>query len=171
MHILNGRLYYSPNCTRAVCEPTVGTPEENPFVPLPQLSKGLCFRNAMDLDIGEYWKPRWWTRPWGWISFSISLAIRCSSLASLLFKWLQIFDALQCGRELGTIGPRTELCHASPSAPLRCPCTAANESTRFWLQQIPFSSQRGHAIDLQIERLVLCLDCTPFVPHSMRGNC
>ncbi|KJA19413.1 hypothetical protein HYPSUDRAFT_110690, partial [Hypholoma sublateritium FD-334 SS-4] len=61
--------YYSPNCSRAVREPALGAPEENPFIPPPQVSNGLSLRNAMDLDIRDYLEPHWWTRPWGWIAF------------------------------------------------------------------------------------------------------
>ncbi|KJA21984.1 hypothetical protein HYPSUDRAFT_202479 [Hypholoma sublateritium FD-334 SS-4] len=66
VQILNGRLYYSPNSYRTVEEPALEVPGENPFVPYSPTSSR---RNVMDVDLRNYLRPRWWTRPWGWISF------------------------------------------------------------------------------------------------------
>ena len=70
VQILNGCLFFSPNCSRTVDHPPPIRDEEggepNPFLPSHQ-SNGR--RNYFELDIMKYASPHWWTLAFGWISF------------------------------------------------------------------------------------------------------
>ena len=86
VQILNGRLFYSPNCSRTVDHPppirdeTGGEP--NPFLPSHQPNGR---RNYFELDITKYASPRWWTLAFCWISFfPLSLSF-CGPIFEKLF--------------------------------------------------------------------------------------
>ena len=70
VQVLNGRVFFSPNCSRTVEHPLPiqdeNGGEPNPLLPNPQ-SNGRF--NYFDLDIKQYARPRWWTKAFGWISF------------------------------------------------------------------------------------------------------
>jgi hypothetical protein len=70
IQILNGHLFYSPNCSRTVDYPPpledVNGCLHNIFLPDRQ-STGR--RNFFELDIAEYAVPRWWSLAFGWIAF------------------------------------------------------------------------------------------------------
>src|SRR5271169_535504 len=119
VQILDGRLFFSPNCSRIVILPPPARDhngcEHNIFLPRHQ-PNGRC--NYFELDIARYRIPRWWSLAFGWIAFfplypSFSGPIfeklilpanhqhifdeeRCEySLASgLSKKWLQVQDDL-----------------------------------------------------------------------------
>jgi hypothetical protein len=85
VQILNGRLFYSPNCSRTVDHPPPIRDERdgepNPF--LPSISNRR--RNYFELDITKYASPRWWTLAFGWISFFPLTPSLCGPIFEKLF--------------------------------------------------------------------------------------
>ncbi|KJA14090.1 hypothetical protein HYPSUDRAFT_209003 [Hypholoma sublateritium FD-334 SS-4] len=70
VQILDGRVYYSPNSDRTICStPPVDDPMRSIFHPKIASTLPDGRFNAWDLNAAEYLQPRWWSRPWGWISF------------------------------------------------------------------------------------------------------
>jgi hypothetical protein len=69
--IIQGRLFYSPNCTRTLDvippPPRDEHGEKNIF--LPNTSSTSYRWNFFDLDIADYRLPYWWCLTFGWISF------------------------------------------------------------------------------------------------------
>src|SRR5277367_2504026 len=70
VQILDGRLFFSPNCSRTVALPPPlrdkNGCEHNIFLPsLPPTGR----LNYFELDIASYANPRWWSLPFGWIAF------------------------------------------------------------------------------------------------------
>ncbi|KJA16736.1 hypothetical protein HYPSUDRAFT_147368 [Hypholoma sublateritium FD-334 SS-4] len=55
---VDGHIFYSPNSNRTICS---APPVDDP-------GKPMRF-DAWGLDASDYLQPRWWCRPWGWISF------------------------------------------------------------------------------------------------------
>lgn len=70
VQVLNGRIFFSPNCDRTVEHPPPIRDEKggepNPFLPSRQPNG---HRNYFELDTAKYTNPRWWTLAFGWISF------------------------------------------------------------------------------------------------------
>ena len=70
MQILDGCLFFSPNCSHMVDLPPPAQDrngcEHNIFLPFHQ-PNGCC--NYFDLDITKYAIPHWWSLPFGWIAF------------------------------------------------------------------------------------------------------
>ena len=86
VQVLNGRVFFSPNCSRTVEYPppirdeTGGKP--NPFLPSHQQNGR---RNYFELDITKYASPRWWTPAFGWISFFPLTPSFCGPIFEKLF--------------------------------------------------------------------------------------
>ena len=96
VQMLNGRLFYSPNCSRTVDHPPPirdeGGGESNPFLPSHQPNGR---RNYFELDITRYARPRWWTLAFGWISFFPLTPSLCGPIFEKLFmprSSHQVFD-------------------------------------------------------------------------------
>ena len=70
VQILNGHLFFSPNCSRTIDYPPPLEDKNgclhNIFMPDRQ-STGR--RNFFELDIAAYAVPRWWSLSFGWIAF------------------------------------------------------------------------------------------------------
>jgi hypothetical protein len=70
VQILDGRIFFSPNCSRTVHHPPPVRDEQgsepNMFLPSHQPNHR---RNFFELNIASYSIPRWWTLAFGWISF------------------------------------------------------------------------------------------------------
>jgi hypothetical protein len=74
VQILEGRLFFSPNCSRTVDHPPPirdeNGGEPNPFLPNFRFNGHRKLApNYFELDITKYASPRWWTPAFGWISF------------------------------------------------------------------------------------------------------
>ena len=70
LQMLDGHLFFSPNCSRTVALPPTlrdkNGCEHNIFLPsLPPTGRP----NYFELDITSYTIPRWWSLPFGWIAF------------------------------------------------------------------------------------------------------
>lgn len=72
VQILDGRLFFSPNCSRTVALPPPlrerNGLEHNIFLPSLDLSPTGRL-NYFELDIASYAIPRWWSLSFGWIAF------------------------------------------------------------------------------------------------------
>ena len=86
VQVLNGRVFYSPNCRRTVDHPPPIRDERggepNPFLPGSQTGGR---RNFFELDITKYTSPRWWTLAFGWISFFPLTSSLCGPIFEKLF--------------------------------------------------------------------------------------
>jgi hypothetical protein len=86
VQVLNGRVFFSPNCDRTVGHPPPIQHEEggesNPFLPSPQQNGR---RNYFELDITKYANPRWWTPAFGWIAFFPLMPSFCGQIFEKLF--------------------------------------------------------------------------------------
>jgi hypothetical protein len=86
VQILNGRIFFSPNCSRTVDHPPPIRDERggepNPFLPSHQ-SNGR--RNYFELDTTQYASPRWWTLAFGWIAFFPLTPSLCGPIFEKLF--------------------------------------------------------------------------------------
>ncbi len=72
VQILGGRIFYSPNSTRTVSHPPPDlstSVDGNIFLPQSASTLPDGRFNAWDLNATDYLQPRFWSRPWGWISF------------------------------------------------------------------------------------------------------
>jgi hypothetical protein len=86
VQVLNGRVFFSPNCSRTVVHPPPIRDERgsqlNPFLPTIQQNGR---RNYFELDIAKYASPRWWTPAFGWISFFPLTPSFCGPIFEKLF--------------------------------------------------------------------------------------
>ena len=86
VQVLNGHLFFSPNCSRTVEHPPPihyeKGGEPNPFLPSPQQNRRL---NYFELDTTKYASPRWWTPAFGWISFFPLTPSFCGPIFEKLF--------------------------------------------------------------------------------------
>jgi hypothetical protein len=82
VQILEGDLYYSPNCDRDVQLPAPHKWGANPFSP-PNLQNQK--QNLWQLDTSNYEHPPWWSDFYGWIAFYNKdiLDVSCSLLRTL----------------------------------------------------------------------------------------
>jgi hypothetical protein len=74
VQILDGRLFFSPNCSHTVDHPPSirdeNGGEPNPFFPNFRFNgRHKLAPNYFDLDTTKYASPRWWTSAFDWISF------------------------------------------------------------------------------------------------------
>ena len=70
VQILDGCLFFSPNCSRTVDLPPPARDKNDcePNIFLPRLQPN-GWHNYFELDIARYKIPRWWSLPFGWIAF------------------------------------------------------------------------------------------------------
>lgn len=66
VQILDGYLYYSPNCSRNVQLPPPHCTGSNPFSPPSEPNQK---KNLWRLDTSVYEQPQWWCDCYGWIAF------------------------------------------------------------------------------------------------------
>ena len=66
VQIIDGDLYYSPNCSRNVQLPPPHRTGSNPFSPPSEPNQK---KNLWRLDTTVYEQPRWWCDCYGWIAF------------------------------------------------------------------------------------------------------
>ena len=86
VQVLNGHVFFSPNCSRTVEYPPpiqdeTGS-EPNPFLPSHQ--QNGC-HNYFELDITKYASLHWWTLAFGWISFFPLTPSFCGPIFEKLF--------------------------------------------------------------------------------------
>jgi hypothetical protein len=147
--VLNGDLYYSPNCTRRVA------------LPPPDVDQGRE-RNIFqyrEVILQHFHQPRWWTLPFGWISFIplqpqfvgfpfdclAHLPNRCEKIEKLGFalpqrlvnRWRTLDAAL--GKATGILIKQHEIPAVRPFSPWAYGYSTAFRSHRIPLQQAAFS--------------------------------
>ena len=112
IQILDGRLFFSPNCSRTVDLPPPPRDqngcERNIFLPS---YKPNGRWNYFELDIANYTIPRWWSLPFGWIAYMCSafckfwpksrklyhrcaLVIRCKFCSIFLYMFIIYYYAI-----------------------------------------------------------------------------
>ncbi|KDR71680.1 hypothetical protein GALMADRAFT_143484 [Galerina marginata CBS 339.88] len=66
--IVNGDIFYSPNCTRELAN----IPEQdshNILLPYARPEEIRAPRNFSRVNLADYQSPRWWSIPFGWVAF------------------------------------------------------------------------------------------------------
>ncbi|KAF9522809.1 hypothetical protein CPB83DRAFT_731291, partial [Crepidotus variabilis] len=65
VYSIKGDIYYSPNCSLDIEVPPPPSQMSTPFISRDSNGK----QKMWNLDIRDYFRPRWWTTHFGWLAF------------------------------------------------------------------------------------------------------